>query len=183
MRSVPKSPKSCAPKPLPSNCLPHTTDLPTSLRMLSLYPQSATPLPSVYQPKGISQEVHNLRDAVEPFKKAILRSRITGTKLLCTIPTWGSTDDSYWDFNDLQEQRARLLVLIHDLIKSLRSAGIIATYSLTPSNSSRCVVCALPPDTYLNQVVISEVEKARSSASNGVSLVEWSTGPCLVVNQ
>ncbi|KAJ3541011.1 hypothetical protein NMY22_g4064 [Coprinellus aureogranulatus] len=153
--------------------------------MLSVLPQVSAPLPHVFQskPLSFSQDVPNLRDAVEPFTKAILRSRPAGTKLLCTIPTWGAgAEDSYWDFNDIQEKKSRLLVLIHELVKSLRNAGIIATYSLTPSSSSRCVVCALPPNTYLNQVVISEVEKARATSSASFSVVEGVAGPCLVVN-
>ncbi|TEB35045.1 hypothetical protein FA13DRAFT_1788644 [Coprinellus micaceus] len=171
--------------------------------MLSVYPLPSPPLPSVFQPKIISPAVPTLRDAVEPFTKAILRSRPSGTKLLCTIPTWGSADDAYCDFNDIQEKKSKLLVLIHELVKSLRSAGVryscalprayrfmtndddhrsVATYSLTPSSSSHSVVCALPPNTYLNQVVISEVEKARSTSSANFSVVEGPAGPCLVVN-
>ncbi|KAE9382555.1 hypothetical protein BT96DRAFT_230296 [Gymnopus androsaceus JB14] len=36
-------------------------------------------------------------------------------------------------------------MLIHDLVKSLRSSGILATYSLAPAHSPLCLVCACSP--------------------------------------
>jgi hypothetical protein len=85
------------------------------------------------------------------------------------------------DLHDLHELRSRFLLFIHDLLQSLRSSGVrpsrsknlfemylpcrqvVASYSLAPSSSSLCLVCALPPGLGTSQVTASVVEMLKST--------------------
>ncbi|TFK41158.1 hypothetical protein BDQ12DRAFT_427511 [Crucibulum laeve] len=157
----------------------------TCIMMISLLPNSAL-VGSNEQPKLHLNELGTLRDAVEPFTKLllILRSGRPSIRLHCTIPTWSSSTDTCLDLHDLNDLRSRFLLFIHDILQSLRSSGILATYSLSPSSSSLSLVCALPPEAGACQIKPSDVEalqNARTNKRENVALVNLDFGPCLVI--
>ncbi|KAF7339473.1 Poxc laccase transcription factor [Mycena sanguinolenta] len=59
-----------------------------------------------------------------------------------SIPTWSPSSDICLDLHDLHSLRTKFLLLIHDLVRALRSSGVAASYVLVPSSSSRCILCA-----------------------------------------
>ncbi|TFK30443.1 hypothetical protein FA15DRAFT_662396 [Coprinopsis marcescibilis] len=156
--------------------------------MLSMYSQS-TPFTDNFQTRMKTQDSHissltlsSFQDAIEPFTKQVLKRHETSTRLLCTIPTWGSSPDNCWDLHDLQNLRSKFLVFVHELLKSLQEAGMEASYSLAPSSSCQGIICALPSNISLNRVVIDEVEKIRQTKSESVLLLETQAGPCLIIS-
>ena len=154
--------------------------------MLSLYSQPA-PFSDDFQSRikpldSSIDQLSSFHDTIEPFTQLVLGTRKASTRLLCTVPSWNSSADNYLDLHDLQTLRSRFLSFIHEVVKSLQSAGIIVSYSLAPSSSAQCLICALPSYTALNQQVINEVEKVRITKSNTVSLIESKAGPCIIIN-
>ncbi|TFK77100.1 hypothetical protein BDN72DRAFT_807521 [Pluteus cervinus] len=130
-------------------------------------------------------ELGSLGEAVEPFTHAILRSGMSAIRLTCTVPTWCPTSDIGIDLHDLHELRSRLLMFIHALLQSLRTSGISASYSLVPSSSPICLVCALPPGADTASVKSSVVDVLQHShleeKRESVLLADLEHGPCLVI--
>ncbi|KAF5390272.1 hypothetical protein D9757_002937 [Collybiopsis confluens] len=83
-----------------------------------------------------------LEDAVQTFTKVVVQSGSAAVRLHCSIPTWSPESNLCLDLHDLNHLRAKSLILIHDLVESLRSSGIFATYALAPAHSPLCLVCA-----------------------------------------
>ncbi|KAF8745607.1 hypothetical protein AX14_006924 [Amanita brunnescens Koide BX004] len=114
--------------------------------MISVLPQSSV-LP--FENHGsalVFDELGTLDNAVDTFTKVLSRSGKTAVRLYCTVPTWSPSYDTNLDLHDVNELRSRVLFLVHDLLQSIRSVDIIASYSLIPSNSPVGFVWALPPN-------------------------------------
>ncbi|KAL0951190.1 hypothetical protein HGRIS_007918 [Hohenbuehelia grisea] len=169
--------------------------------MVSLMPStSLTPL-EVAQPR--LNEVGNLREAIEPLKELVLRSHNSSIHLHCTVPTWCHSSSTCFDLHDLHERRSNFLVFIHDVLQSLRASGVSlsllclvgpsskrplqinASYSLTPSDSSLCLACALPPNlgpSEARTAVVDLLQSSNLSANSHVLLADMKHGPCLIVS-
>ncbi|KAK0506227.1 hypothetical protein EDD18DRAFT_23332 [Armillaria luteobubalina] len=129
-------------------------------------------------------ELGNLHDAVEPFTKAIMRSGNASVRLHCTVPTWCPSSDICLDLHDLHDLRSRCLLFIHDLLQALRSSGVHASYSLAPSNSSLCLVCASPPDLKGSQVtsfLVDILQHTKLSKRENVILADLKSCPSLII--
>ncbi|KAF8922556.1 hypothetical protein CPB85DRAFT_1268067 [Mucidula mucida] len=128
-------------------------------------------------------ELGNLHDAVEPFTQVLLRLG-PSVKLHCAVPTWCPTSETCLDLHDLHELRSRLLLFIHDLVQSLRACGVHASYSLAPSNSSMCLVCASGPDIARSQVktcAIDVLQNAKLSKREHAVLADLKSYPSLII--
>ncbi|EFI28613.1 hypothetical protein CC1G_13639 [Coprinopsis cinerea okayama7 len=131
----------------------------------------------------LNEKPANFHDAVESFTKLVQRSRKTSTRLLCTVPTWDPSAEDCWDLQDFQELRSRFLVFVHEVITSLRNAGLVASYSLAPSGSSRGMIVALPSNTAVNQQVVSDsFSKIGLGPSNGITVMDTKAGPSIVIS-
>ncbi|KAI0033183.1 hypothetical protein K488DRAFT_48261, partial [Vararia minispora EC-137] len=105
-------------------------------------------------------------------------------QLYCTVPTWTPSSDICIDLHDLHDLRSRSLVFIHDLVKSLRASGVPASYTLSPSDSPLCLVCASHASLDKRKVQMSAYEayeKVKPSAREKVLLVDLQDGPALVI--
>ncbi|KAF9459905.1 hypothetical protein BDZ94DRAFT_1198749 [Collybia nuda] len=154
--------------------------------MLSVLSKSAIrPSPNSTQPPKIQlNELGSLCDSVEPFTQLILRSGKSDVRLHCTVPTWSPSSDICVDLHDLHELRSRFLLYIHDLIRSLRSSGVAASYCLAPANSPLCVVCAVPPGLGTSRVTslaVNLLKNAQLKKTESVLWVDLEQGPCLVI--
>ncbi|KAF8807405.1 hypothetical protein BYT27DRAFT_7241962 [Phlegmacium glaucopus] len=119
--------------------------------MLSVYPQMSVSTKDTCQQQGQMNELEDFQRAIDSFTKLIMCSGTSAIRLHCAVPTWSCSTETCVDLHDLHELRSRFLIFIHNLIQSLRSSGISASYSLAPSSSSRCLICALPPKADINQ--------------------------------
>ncbi|KAF8203661.1 hypothetical protein BJ912DRAFT_940654 [Pholiota molesta] len=147
--------------------------------MLSVYPQS-TALSQKDGPEQqiMSRELGNVHDAVVSFTDLLVRSGTTSIRLHCTVPTWSSSTDTCLDLYDLHELKSRFLLFIHDLLQSLRSSGVSASYSLAPSSSSLCLICQKPVSVDVLQQLQGSSDKFRRDQ---VTLVDMEGGHCLVI--
>nr|AIR74633.1 putative poxc laccase transcription factor [Pleurotus ostreatus] len=146
-----------------------------------LTPAAMAPLNT---PEPCFNEVSRLQDAVEPFSRPV-GTEHAAIHLHCTIPTWSHSSSNCLDLHDLHELRSRLLVFIHDLIQKLRASGIHTTYSLTPSDTSLCVVCALPPGLNSSQAKMTVSDLVRQSGpiqQKHVILADLQKAPCLIIS-
>ncbi|KAF9241380.1 hypothetical protein BU15DRAFT_87296 [Melanogaster broomeanus] len=128
-------------------------------------------------------ELGNLTDAVEPFSRLVSRSG-RSVRLHCSVPMWCPSDTCY-DLHDLHDLRSRSLLFIHDLLESLRSNGISASYRLAPSNSSLCFICALPTELSVPKLRTAAVEilqNAKINAREKVLLADLEHGPALIIS-
>ncbi|KDR84989.1 hypothetical protein GALMADRAFT_233523 [Galerina marginata CBS 339.88] len=124
-------------------------------------------------------ELGNLGDAIRSFTDLTVNSGTTSVRLHCTIPTWSSSTDTCLDLHDLHDLRSRFLLFIHDLLQSLRSSGISASYSLAPSSSSLCLICQKPIDTA--SVVDKLYETNNKLKRDQAALVDLNGVPCLII--
>jgi len=121
-------------------------------------------------------ELHTLQDAVEPFTQRIIRTGNASVRLHCTLPTWC---DTCVDLHDLHDLRARFLLFIHDLLQSLRSCNISASYCLAPANSSLCLIYALPPQFGVSQIKTADIlQIAALKQRESVLLTDSMNGQC-----
>jgi len=152
--------------------------------MLTVLPQTSRLNLDDAKPAALQwNELGSLQDALEPFKKSILRSGNAAVHLHCKVPTWCQSDTCL-DLHDLHELRSRLLLFIPSLISSLRLSGVSATYSLVPSDTSLCVVCAYPPGLCSPKTKAATDEYLRdtklSKRKNAV-LADLKHGPALIL--
>ncbi|TFK99660.1 hypothetical protein BDV98DRAFT_570653 [Pterulicium gracile] len=127
-------------------------------------------------------ELNDLHAAVEPFTSSIIRSGQSSVHLYCKVPTW-SHSDTCMDLHDLHELRSRLLLFIPSLLRSLRSSGVKASYSLAPSDTSLCVVCAFPPQLSSQAKAAAAVvlQEQKCSKREKAILVDMDQGPALII--
>ncbi|KAG1801631.1 uncharacterized protein HD556DRAFT_895187 [Suillus plorans] len=149
--------------------------------MVSVVPRSfSMPSPTAKQELQLN-ELGSLTDAVEPFASQTGRS----VRLHCSVPMWSSPSDTCLDLHDLHDLRSRILLFVHDLLESLHSAGISASYRLAPSNSSLCFICALPTELSAPKVRSAAVEilqNANIHAREKVLLADLECGPALIIS-
>ncbi|KAJ6610913.1 hypothetical protein B0H10DRAFT_2058601 [Mycena sp. CBHHK59/15] len=125
-------------------------------------------------------ELGSLIDAIEPFKQAVMRSKPDAVRLYCTVPMWNSgSSGNCLDLHDLHQLRTRFLVFIHDLLQTLRSSGVAASYALVPSNSSRCIVCAGPTSS-IQASAADILQKTPLAQRQNVLLADLGF-PCLII--
>ncbi|KAG1749983.1 uncharacterized protein EDB91DRAFT_1110723 [Suillus paluster] len=152
--------------------------------MVSVVPRSfSMPSPSAEQELQLN-ELGSLTDAVEPFAR-LLSQTGRSVRLHCSVPMWSSPSDTCLDLHDLHDLRSRILLFIHDLLESLRAAGIPASYRLAPSNSSLCFICALPTEHSAPKVRSAAVEilqNAKIHAREKVLLADLECGPALIIS-
>ncbi|KAG1769220.1 hypothetical protein CY34DRAFT_798883 [Suillus luteus UH-Slu-Lm8-n1] len=152
--------------------------------MVSVVPRSfSMPSPSAKQELQLN-ELGSLTDAVEPFAR-LLSQTGRSVRLHCSVPMWSSPSDICLDLHDLHDLRSRILLFIHNLLESLRSAGIPASYRLAPSNSSLCFICALPTELSAPKVRSAAVEilqNANIHAREKVLLADLECGPALIIS-
>ncbi|KAF8350064.1 hypothetical protein F5887DRAFT_412460 [Amanita rubescens] len=151
--------------------------------MISVLPQSSV-LPSNDHGSMLHfNELGTLDNAVDTFTKVLSRSGKTAIRLHCTVPTWSPSYDTNLDLHDVNELRSRVLLFVHDLLQSLRSVDIIASYSLIPSNSPVGFVWALPPNLRapLLQFNAEELKSSPINKRNNVFLVNSKSAPCLII--
>ncbi|KAF9481433.1 hypothetical protein BDN70DRAFT_876417 [Pholiota conissans] len=147
--------------------------------MLLIYPP-ATVLPQ----KDTSEDQVQLRelgkaeDAVVSFTNLLVKTGTTSIRLHCTVPTWSSSTDTCLDLYDLHQLKSRFLLFVHDLLQSLRAAGISASYSLSPSSSSLCLICQKPVSIDIFQQLQESSDKFKREQ---VTLIEAESGPCLII--
>ncbi|KAL4069618.1 hypothetical protein V8B97DRAFT_1918128 [Scleroderma yunnanense] len=129
-------------------------------------------------------ELDTLTDAVEPFSRLVSRSGCS-IRLHCSVPMWSPSSDTCHDLHELNDLRSKSLHFIHNLLKSLHSNGISASYRLAPSNSSLCFICALPTELSvpkLRSATVEILQKAKINAREKVLLVELEHGPALIIS-
>ncbi|THH21553.1 hypothetical protein EW146_g13 [Bondarzewia mesenterica] len=130
-------------------------------------------------------QLGNVHDALKPITELLSRSfHDQAIRLYCTVPTWAPSSDICIDLHDLHDLRSRSLLFIHELVESLRASGVSASYTLAPSNSSLCLVCA--SHSVLNKSRVEECareafEKTKPCAREKVHLVQLKDGPALVI--
>ncbi|KAF8168099.1 hypothetical protein B0H34DRAFT_684208 [Crassisporium funariophilum] len=156
--------------------------------MLSVYSQPPSlSSKDIFDQRVQFNELGNMHDAIDSFTKLIVRSGKVAIRLHCTVPTWSCSTETCLDLHDLHELRSRFLLFIHELLQSLRSSGISASYSLAPSSSSLCLVCALPPkaDAKNTSIDIDILQKDphfnHKLKREQVVLVDLKDGPCLII--
>ncbi|KAJ3790998.1 hypothetical protein GGU10DRAFT_339298 [Lentinula aff. detonsa] len=129
-------------------------------------------------------ELDCLEDAIQTFTQVLSQSGRSAVRLHCSIPTWDTESNLCVDLHDLNHLRSKSLVLIHDLVKSLRSSGIFATYSLAPAHSPLCLVCASSPGfdaTRINTRAVSMVQNAKLDIGEHVLLANLERCPSLII--
>ncbi|KAE9408076.1 hypothetical protein BT96DRAFT_985869 [Gymnopus androsaceus JB14] len=142
--------------------------------------------PLELEPNAPYNELGCLEDAVQAFTKVVVDSSTSSTvQLHCSIPL-GAQSPIYvcLDLHDLNHLRSKSLMLIHDLVKSLRSSGILATYSLTPAHSPLCLVCACSPGfnaSRINTRALAMLQNAKLDIGEHVLLANLERYPSLIV--
>ncbi|KAI0047830.1 hypothetical protein FA95DRAFT_1605778 [Auriscalpium vulgare] len=130
-------------------------------------------------------ELGDVHEALKPITELLAGSAGDDTlRLYCTVPTWSPTSDICIDLHDLNALRTRSLLFIHDLVSALRASGIPASYTLTPSNSPLCFICASHSSLDKAKVQRSAHEayiKTKSGVREKVLLVQLKHGPALVL--
>ncbi|GLB36152.1 hypothetical protein LshimejAT787_0304400 [Lyophyllum shimeji] len=153
--------------------------------MVSLLPQptSLGAMEKVH-PKIQLNELGTLTESLEPFTQLILRSGKSAVRLYCSVPTWNCSSDICLDLHDLNELRSRSLLFIHELLHSLRTSGMTASYCLAPSSSPVCLVCAMPPEVGSSSITTAAcdiLKHAQLSKRENVLVGDLEAGPCLVI--
>ncbi|VDB84481.1 unnamed protein product [Peniophora sp. CBMAI 1063] len=132
-------------------------------------------------------EMGDVDHAVQPITELLSRASPDSSeqvRLYCTVPTWSSTSNFCLDMHDLNDLRTRSLAFIHNLVKALRAVGIPASYTLAPSDSPLCLVCASHAHMDKRQVqrsAFEAFEKYKPTARSQVLLVDLHDGPALVI--
>ncbi|KAG6336572.1 hypothetical protein ID866_2510 [Astraeus odoratus] len=98
---------------------------------------------------------------------------------------WSPSSDTCHDLHELNDLRSRSLLFIHNLLESLRSNGISASYCLAPSNTTLCFICALPTELSVPKVrtaILEMLQNARISTKEKVLLADLEHGPALIIS-
>ncbi|KAK7468901.1 hypothetical protein VKT23_003398 [Stygiomarasmius scandens] len=144
----------------------------------------SSPLVSLSQPmQGVQlNEIGCPEVAVCVFKELLVRSGRDSVLLHCSVPTWGYSDTCV-DLHDLYALRTRSLVFIHELVNSLRSCGISASYRLAPAQSPLCAVCASTPDHNATKIktTLSLLQTAKLQKRENVFLADLEQCPSLIL--
>ncbi|KAI9444805.1 hypothetical protein H4582DRAFT_1911425 [Lactarius indigo] len=152
--------------------------------MLSLHPQPLNSIPDARQDAPCVNELGDVRDALKPITELLTSTHEESVRLYCTVPTWSPSSDMCIDLHDLNDLRSRSLVFIHDLVNSLRESGVRASYTLAPSSSPMCLICACHSRLNKNAIQLSAQDaytKLKTGTRERVLLVELEEGPALVV--
>ncbi|KZV77644.1 hypothetical protein PENSPDRAFT_645275 [Peniophora sp. CONT] len=130
-------------------------------------------------------EMGDVEHAVQPITELLCRaSPNEQVRLHCTLPTWNNNPDFCLDMHDFHDLRNRSLDFIHNLVKALRAVGVPASYTLAPSDSPLCLVCASHAHMDKRKVQMSAFEafeKYKPTARQQVLLVDLQDGPALVI--
>ncbi|KIK70987.1 hypothetical protein GYMLUDRAFT_33090 [Collybiopsis luxurians FD-317 M1] len=130
-------------------------------------------------------ELECLEDAVQTFTKVLVQSGSSAVRLHCSVPTWSPESNLCLDLHDLNHLRAKSLILIHDLVNSLRSSGIFATYALAPAHSPLCLVCASSSPGFnasrLNTHAVAMLQNANLDIGEHVLLANLERCPSLII--
>jgi len=151
---------------------PHA--LSSSLSQLELEPKSIQPY----------NELGCIEDAVQAFTKVLVQSGNSAVQLHCRIPTWSPESNLCLDLHDLNHLRSKSLMLIHDVVNSLRSSGIFATYTLAPAHLPLCLVCASSPGFNASQIntrAAAMLQNAKLDIGEHVLLANLERCPSLIV--
>ncbi|KAJ6519817.1 hypothetical protein C8R45DRAFT_36701 [Mycena sanguinolenta] len=90
-------------------------------------------------------------------ERLILRTHASDLRLYCTVPTWSPSSDICLDLHDLHSLRTKFLLLIHDLVRALRSSGVCPRTTMLPRCSETdicrwrhhmCWCRQAPPDAF-----------------------------------
>ncbi|TDL28433.1 hypothetical protein BD410DRAFT_780935 [Rickenella mellea] len=141
------------------------------------------------EPKVMSpcthEELSRAKDALEPFKQMIVSAGQPFVRLHCTIPTWCSSSGHCVDLHDLHDLRSRSLLLLHDLLNALRSAGIQANYQLVPSDTDLVVIRVISPafeaPVVPSQNTVDILSKAHACGRDKALLAVTDEGPMVVI--
>ncbi|RPD62926.1 hypothetical protein L227DRAFT_651217 [Lentinus tigrinus ALCF2SS1-6] len=128
-------------------------------------------------------ELGNLDEAVEPFAQ-LIKKTTHSVRLHCTIPTGCPSSSTCVDLHDLHDLRTRSLLFVHNLVESLRAAGVPASYKLQPANCPMCLVCALPSGLDASKVraaAFAAVQNAKIDFKEKVLLADLEDGYALVI--
>ncbi|KAJ4486136.1 hypothetical protein J3R30DRAFT_3401779 [Lentinula aciculospora] len=147
-------------------------------------------------------ELECLEDAIQAFTEVLAQSGRSAVRLHCSIPTWSAESNLCLDLHDLNHLRSKSLMLIHDLVNSLRSSGvsfvqsleeqrklnysfqIFATYSLAPAHSPLCLVCASSPGfdaSRINMRALTMLQNAKLNIGEHVLLANLERYPSLII--
>ncbi|KAI0257138.1 hypothetical protein BJV78DRAFT_1115544, partial [Lactifluus subvellereus] len=129
-------------------------------------------------------QLGDVHDALKPITELLTSTHEDSVRLYCTVPTWSPSSDICIDLHDLHNLRSRCLHFIHDLVNALRESGVRASYTLAPSNSPLCLICACRSRLDKNAVQLSAQNaytKMKMGVRERVLLVELEDGPALVV--
>ncbi|KAJ3865473.1 hypothetical protein EV359DRAFT_80452 [Lentinula novae-zelandiae] len=129
-------------------------------------------------------ELQCLEDAVQAFTQVLVQSGRSTVRLHCSIPTWSAESNLCLDLHDLNHLRSKSLMLIHDLVNSLRSSGIFATYYLAPAHSPMCLVCASSPGfdaSRINTRAVTMLQNAKLDIGEHVLLADLERCSSLII--
>ncbi|KAH9982898.1 hypothetical protein BGW80DRAFT_1162179, partial [Lactifluus volemus] len=129
-------------------------------------------------------QLGDVHDALKPITELLTSTHTDSVRLYCTVPTFSPSSDICTDLHDLHDLRSRSLHFIHDLVNSLRESGVRASYTLAPSNSPVCLICACGSRLDKNAIQISAKDaysKMKAGIRERVLLVELEDGPALLV--
>ncbi|KIM66193.1 hypothetical protein SCLCIDRAFT_1211421 [Scleroderma citrinum Foug A] len=129
-------------------------------------------------------ELNTMTDAVELFARLASRSGCS-VRLHCSVPMWSPFSDTCHDLHELNDLRSKSLCFIHNLLESLHSNGISASYRLAPSNSPLCFICAFPTELSvptLRSATVEILQKAKINARQKVLLADLEHGPALIIS-
>ncbi|KAI0275068.1 hypothetical protein BC834DRAFT_946872 [Gloeopeniophorella convolvens] len=152
--------------------------------MLSLHSQSVPGVADPCEDTLSVNELGDVHDALKPITELLASSHEDSVRLFCTVPTWSPSSDICIDLHDLNDLRSRSLHFIHDLVESLRESGVRASYTLAPSNSPLCLICACHARLNKSAVQLMAHDaytKLKTGVRDRVLLVELEDGPALVL--
>ncbi|KAH9944372.1 uncharacterized protein BXZ73DRAFT_73902 [Epithele typhae] len=128
-------------------------------------------------------ELGNLDEAMAPFTQ-LIKKTAHSVRLHCTIPTGCPSSSTCADLHDLHDLRTRSLLFVHNLVESLRAAGVHASYRLQPANCAMCLVCALPSGLDASNVraaAFAAVQNAKLDLKERALLADLKDGYALII--
>ncbi|KAH8120323.1 hypothetical protein DFH11DRAFT_1539486 [Phellopilus nigrolimitatus] len=133
---------------------------------------------------GISriEEVTSVDDSLQQFKQMMSSTDRPYLSLHCTVPTWSTSPMHCVDLHELYDLRNRSILFLHELLRSLRSIGVQATYRLIPSNLDLATI-SISADGYVPRTLAEHnlLETAHLSAKGKTLLAVTENGPVIVM--